>query len=142
MIRTIERAHEWPATSTDFGRKNPTRKTGTPGRRSSPIVPATLASNSTWCHAVASAPSAPHWWRCPEQADGCGCLLLDHLTRRPSWRFPDPCRHGYIGRSLLYPKALAQKGIVMARRRQLYEGKAKILFEGPEPGTLVQYFKD
>ncbi len=30
----------------------------------------------------------------------------------------------------------------MARRRQLYEGKAKILFEGPETGTLVQYFKD
>lgn len=30
----------------------------------------------------------------------------------------------------------------MSRRRQLYEGKAKILFEGPEPGTIVQYFKD
>src|SRR3954449_12589139 len=30
----------------------------------------------------------------------------------------------------------------MARRRQLYEGKEKVLFEGPEPGTLVQYFKD
>ena len=30
----------------------------------------------------------------------------------------------------------------MARRRQIYEGKAKILFEGPEPGTLIQYFKD
>ena len=30
----------------------------------------------------------------------------------------------------------------MARRRQLYEGKAKILFEGPEPGTLIQHFKD
>ena len=30
----------------------------------------------------------------------------------------------------------------MGRRRQIYEGKAKILFEGPEPGTLVQYFKD
>ena len=30
----------------------------------------------------------------------------------------------------------------MTRRRQVYEGKAKILFEGPEPGTLVQYFKD
>lgn len=30
----------------------------------------------------------------------------------------------------------------MTRRRQLYEGKAKVLFEGPEPGTLVQYFKD
>ncbi|WP_420348956.1 phosphoribosylaminoimidazolesuccinocarboxamide synthase [Pelagibius sp.] len=28
------------------------------------------------------------------------------------------------------------------RRRQIYEGKAKILFEGPEPGTIVQYFKD
>lgn len=30
----------------------------------------------------------------------------------------------------------------MARRRQLYEGKAKVIFEGPEPGTLIQYFKD
>ena len=30
----------------------------------------------------------------------------------------------------------------MARRRKVYEGKAKILYEGPEPGTLVQYFKD
>ena len=30
----------------------------------------------------------------------------------------------------------------MARRRQLYEGRAKVLFEGPEPGTLVQHFKD
>jgi len=30
----------------------------------------------------------------------------------------------------------------MARRRQIYEGKAKVLFEGPEPGTLVTYFKD
>ena len=30
----------------------------------------------------------------------------------------------------------------MSRRRKVYEGKAKILFEGPEPGTLVQYFKD
>ncbi len=30
----------------------------------------------------------------------------------------------------------------MTRRRRIYEGKAKILFEGPEPGTIVQYFKD
>jgi phosphoribosylaminoimidazole-succinocarboxamide synthase len=30
----------------------------------------------------------------------------------------------------------------MPRRRQIFEGRAKILFEGPEPGTLVQYFKD
>ena len=30
----------------------------------------------------------------------------------------------------------------MNRRRRIYEGKAKILYEGPEPGTLVQFFKD
>jgi phosphoribosylaminoimidazole-succinocarboxamide synthase len=30
----------------------------------------------------------------------------------------------------------------LTRRRRIYEGKAKVLFEGPEPGTLVQYFKD
>lgn len=30
----------------------------------------------------------------------------------------------------------------MGRRRKIYEGKAKILYEGPEPGTLVQFFKD
>src|SRR5690606_5173354 len=29
-----------------------------------------------------------------------------------------------------------------SRRRKVYEGKAKVLFEGPEPGTLIQYFKD
>ena len=28
------------------------------------------------------------------------------------------------------------------KRRQIYEGKAKILYEGPEPGTIIQYFKD
>ena len=30
----------------------------------------------------------------------------------------------------------------MARRRRVYEGKAKDFFEGPEPGFLVQHFKD
>ncbi|SEN28551.1 phosphoribosylaminoimidazole-succinocarboxamide synthase [Gemmobacter aquatilis] len=30
----------------------------------------------------------------------------------------------------------------MARRKKVYEGTAKILYEGPEPGTLIQYFKD
>ena len=30
----------------------------------------------------------------------------------------------------------------MARRKKIYEGKAKILYEGPKPGTIVQYFKD
>jgi phosphoribosylaminoimidazole-succinocarboxamide synthase len=28
------------------------------------------------------------------------------------------------------------------RRKKIYEGHGKILYEGPEPGTLVQYFKD
>ncbi|MCB1530936.1 MAG: phosphoribosylaminoimidazolesuccinocarboxamide synthase [Rhodospirillales bacterium] len=30
----------------------------------------------------------------------------------------------------------------MNKRRQIYEGKAKIIYEGPEAGTLIQYFKD
>ena len=30
----------------------------------------------------------------------------------------------------------------MTDRQQLYEGKAKVIFEGPEDGTLVQCFKD
>lgn len=30
----------------------------------------------------------------------------------------------------------------MNRRRRIYEGKAKIIFEGAEPGTYIQFFKD
>ena len=30
----------------------------------------------------------------------------------------------------------------MSKRRRVYEGKAKVLYEGPEPGTLIQHFKD
>jgi len=33
-------------------------------------------------------------------------------------------------------------GVTMARRKKIYEGKAKTLYEGPEPGTIIQYFKD
>ena len=40
------------------------------------------------------------------------------------------------------PKHNSIRMTIMTRRRQVYEGKAKVLFEGPEPGTLVQYFKD
>lgn len=43
------------------------------------------------------------------------------------------------GRWVTRPSA---SGDHMARRKKIYEGKAKILYEGPEPGTLVQYFKD
>ena len=28
------------------------------------------------------------------------------------------------------------------RRTRIYEGKAKILYEGPEPGTVIVHFKD
>ena len=30
----------------------------------------------------------------------------------------------------------------MSRRKLIYEGKAKILYEGPDPNTVIQYFKD
>lgn len=30
----------------------------------------------------------------------------------------------------------------MARRNVIHEGKAKIIYEGPDPDTLIQYFKD
>ena len=40
------------------------------------------------------------------------------------------------------PVFLKQWLMMMNRRRRIYEGKAKILYEGPEPGTLVQHFKD
>ena len=30
----------------------------------------------------------------------------------------------------------------MKNRKKIYEGKAKILYQGPEPNTLIQYFKD
>ena len=43
---------------------------------------------------------------------------------------------------LAYTMDTLAKEAPMSRRRQIYEGKAKVLFEGPEPGTLVQYFKD
>ncbi|HEY8189742.1 MAG TPA: phosphoribosylaminoimidazolesuccinocarboxamide synthase, partial [Micavibrio sp.] len=34
------------------------------------------------------------------------------------------------------------KSFTSPKRRVIYEGKAKTIYEGPEPGTLVQYFKD
>lgn len=40
------------------------------------------------------------------------------------------------------PDVIQETGDSMARRKKVYEGKAKILYEGPEPGTLIQYFKD
>jgi phosphoribosylaminoimidazole-succinocarboxamide synthase len=64
--------------------------------------------------------------------------------RRATGTVPLPfrCARTAASRQSLGCAAERRKFIAMARRRQLYEGKAKILFEGPEPGTLVQYFKD
>jgi phosphoribosylaminoimidazole-succinocarboxamide synthase len=45
------------------------------------------------------------------------------------------------GATAVFPSSAVQEDS-MTRRRQIYEGKAKILYEGPEPGTLIQYFKD
>ena len=30
----------------------------------------------------------------------------------------------------------------MKKGKKLYEGKAKIIYEGPEKGTAIQHFKD
>lgn len=45
---------------------------------------------------------------------------------------------------LLYSDRMLKTKIYnfMAPRKPIYEGKAKQLFEGPEPGTLIQHFKD
>ena len=53
------------------------------------------------------------------------CYISNHIT----WTGP-------------YNPVLPLRKPTMTRRRRIYEGKAKVLFEGPEPGTLVQYFKD
>ena len=47
-----------------------------------------------------------------------------------------------VSRNVAKIMARTSERASMSRRKQIYEGKAKILYEGPEPGTLVQYFKD
>ena len=54
--------------------------------------------------------------------------------------------HGYASwpRLKAAVEAMRAKGDEAPRRNStpLYEGKAKILYEGADPGTLIQYFKD
>jgi phosphoribosylaminoimidazole-succinocarboxamide synthase len=45
-------------------------------------------------------------------------------------------------RDLCFRRAPPGPTMMNVKRKKLYEGKAKILYEGPEPGTLIQYFKD
>jgi len=48
-----------------------------------------------------------------------------------------------VVKKLLYVQDMQLKKILhMSPRKPIYEGKAKQLFEGPEPGTLIQHFKD
>ena len=53
---------------------------------------------------------------------------------------PNPHPAAGISPRLLGPSCW--KSTMTTRRKKIYEGKAKILYEGPEPGTLIQYFKD
>src|SRR6202012_2114191 len=51
-------------------------------------------------------------------------------------------RGGTQGATASLMDFLKPRWIPMNRRRRIYEGKAKVLYEGPEPGTLIQHFKD
>src|SRR5690606_38896604 len=54
-----------------------------------------------------------------------------------------PCPIGRLRRARPPRCPRPRNGASMApRRKKIYEGKAKILYEGPEPGTFIQYFKD
>jgi phosphoribosylaminoimidazole-succinocarboxamide synthase len=66
----------------------------------------------------------------------------DRATKfQPTLRLPQPeallCKERRFAMDILKPRVFP-----MNRRRRIYEGKAKVLYEGPEPGTLIQHFKD
>jgi len=52
----------------------------------------------------------------------------------------DPCLYSYNIDLLTTGSKIA--GQYMVKRKVIYDGKAKIIYEGPEPGTVIQYFKD
>ena len=50
---------------------------------------------------------------------------------------------GFLANLLKYGHDLAKTRVyTMTQKTPLYEGKAKVIFEGPEDGTLIQHFKD
>jgi phosphoribosylaminoimidazole-succinocarboxamide synthase len=63
-------------------------------------------------------------------------------------RLGGPCRKariapgGLSALSGIFRDMRKDGGPMAPRRKKIYEGKAKILYEGTEPGTLIQYFKD
>jgi len=67
-----------------------------------------------------------------------GGLMISDAIEVDSRAPPSRARVFVSRDALIQRKAQA----IMTRRKKIYEGKAKILYEGPEPGTLIQYFKD
>ena len=98
---------------------------------------------STWHERGTAPPDRRRSGDCAPHCDPLGCpdgragLVVRFESRRPvappPTRFTEP-RHQM---DFLKPRYTP-----MSRRRRIYEGKAKVLYEGPEPGTLIQHFKD
>ena len=75
----------------------------------------------------------------PLQGASCKASQFTTLPRGP----PCPKRATeYTQAESPFACHAAKKVTAMARGKKIYEGKAKTLYEGPEPGTIIQYFKD
>ena len=61
----------------------------------------------------------------------CGC------PHQMAWSSVAPSRHRFRPCDFVM-----RKWTMNTRRTRIYEGKAKILYEGPEPGTLIVHYKD
>jgi len=72
---------------------------------------------------------------------GAACFERRAFCSLANWfRLPDCPLQASLRRSTAL--ILQKRSDLMNRRRRIYEGKAKVLYEGPEPGTLIQHFKD
>jgi|SoiMethySBSTD1v2_1073268.scaffolds.fasta_scaffold00295_9 phosphoribosylaminoimidazole-succinocarboxamide synthase len=81
---------------------------------------------------------------CALQYDGLGSIHVGGQHSRFLSRAPAaaPPRTSTLRSHGIPMDFLKPRYIPMSRRRRIYEGKAKVLYEGPEPGTLIQHFKD
>src|SRR5687768_13008122 len=75
---------------------------------------------------------------CPEASSAKGRPDFFPPARDSGSSRPDPV----WPRDTRFRQAPPGPTMMNVKRKKLYEGKAKILYEGPEPGTLIQYFKD
>jgi phosphoribosylaminoimidazole-succinocarboxamide synthase len=71
---------------------------------------------------------------------GDGLLIKDFHSNCNIADLPEVQYKAAMTRTI--PTSIKRKIISMPPRKPIYEGKAKQLFEGPEPGTLIQHFKD